>query len=721
MKKLLVWCLTLAMVLSIVPAVGVTVTAATDFTDYTGISTVDELKAIEPGHNYYLKNDIVLTGGWAPITFFNDGVLDGNGHTISGVNLKKQCEGGDAWSKAGGLFISLGDGAIVRNLTLKGTMTETAACNNMAEIGGIAATVVAGSTVLIENVTNEVSITSIIENGSVGGFIGCIPAVDKDATPSNVTIRNCVNNGNLAAPLGRLAGFVGTTNGNLTIENSTNNGSIENALYLGGFVGFIDGSADPVRSTTLTNCWNKGAVYTDLDTSKGWPSAGGFIGDTAWIAHNLTMTDCYNLGKVTSNNNGGGMLGAAKVKDVLTDGDYTMKRCFNYGEVKGTVSGGAGGFIKYVASCNMLVEDSANFANITTYTARNAAFIADANWECNLTFKNCANYGDLTTTKTSRSATNGGLIGLIQVNGTYTLEHCVNYGNVTAGINGWTRIAGIIGGTNDNSSANMILRYCANFGAIVGAEIDEAASGHQPLVADLVGSVGGTSVATVVGCYGEGNFTLPKLSSGDTLSDNYVSALLGRSSTGSSVTNSATGYKLQESTAIVSAKEGEGLQVLQPGEDNYSMNQIIISDLNQDLEEEVYSFADDKVTFITAYNKKPITMYGTQETDVNTDGTFDVRLVAIVDSKDYDCAGIELTGTANGKAITTKKYDIKTVYETINNGLLAPKGYYLVTLTVKGISAEDTVTLMATPYVTTADGDVMGAQATITYTNGVRG
>lgn len=730
MKKLLVWCLTLAMVLSIVPAFGVTVTAATDFSDYIGISTADQLKAIEPGNNYYLQNDITVTGGWAPIELFHSGVLDGNGHKISGINLTNQCEGGEACSKAGGLFLALNHGAVIRNLTVQGTMTETKNGTHMAEIGGIVATV-AGSDILFENVTNNVTITSLIDNGTVGGFIGCITttadAVTEETDNASVTIRNCVNNATLSASCGRLGGFVGSSYGqSLTIADSVNNGSVNDALFVGGFIGMIDivGDADSEaalnRTTTLTGCWNKGSVKTDLDTSKGWPSAGGFIGDTAWMKHNLTMTDCINLGRITCNNNGGGLMGSAKVQDKLTDGDYTMKRCYNYGTGIALASGGAAGFLKYVASCNMLFEDCINFASMTAAGGSCAGFIADTK-NATLTFKNCLNYGDITLNETTRSKQTGGLLSNVQESGTVTLEYCANYGTVTANINGWTRIAGIIGSIADAATCTVRLNYCANYGELVAPKIEETASGHQPLVADMVASIGTNATVAINSCYGAGKATLPTFASGDSLPDNYIAAMFGRTSATTTMENCVTGYKLQEQTAFTTIGGLTGAQMLMPGDDNYSANQLLCSDLNEGCEEgkEVYTF-DGDVVFITAYNQKPITMYGTQETAVN-DGTFDVRLVAIVDSKDYAGAGIELTGIADGKGITKKSYDIKTVYEKINNGLLAPKGYYFVTLTIKGLSAEDTVTLMATPYVTTDDGNVMGAQATITYTNGVRG
>lgn len=715
MKKILVWCLTLAMVIAMIPTIGVNATEAPDFTGYTAISTADQLKAIVPGTNYYLENDIVVTsatGGWAPIAEFHSGVLDGNGHKISGINFTGKCSGAQ-WPKSAGLFLVLRSNAVVKNLTVEGTLIEATGGSNPSEIGGIAAAA-SGKGILFENVTSKFSITSLISNGFVGGFVGCITLfTDNEVeTPSEVTIKNCVNNGNISSTNGHAGGFVGTSYGNLTIEDSINNGKITDALYVGGFLGFINGSAEPLRKTTLTNCINKGDVNSTLPTDLGWPSAGGFIGDTAWIAHDLTMTDCINLAKIHCNNNGGGIMGASKVQDPLTDGDYTMKGCLNYGKVTSEVSGGSGGFIKYVASCKMLLEDCINFADMTSASSC-AGLITDTK-DATFTLRNCINYGDITLTGTPRSRQTGGLVTHIQKTGTVVIENCVNYGTVTAGINGWTRIAGIVGGTSDDATLSLTIKYCANYGELVSTSV--AGEGHAPLIADIIGSVGGNAVVSINSCYGAGKATaLPTLPEGQTYNLNYVGPLVGRMSN-TVLGDCVTGYMLRDTTLY--DVDLSFSTALVPNGDM----QAACDKLNKDLDagKELFRVKDGDIQFLTPFNQHAITMYGTQETAVDEDGKYDVRLVAIIDSKDYDGAGIQLTGIANGKGITKTNYDVKTVYEALNNGMGAPKGYYFVTLTIKGLSVEDTVTLMATPYVTTEEGNVMGAQTTITYTNGVR-
>lgn len=101
--------------------------AEPDWTGYTPISSEEDLAKIadDMDGKYYLTQDITLTDTWTPIglgsseeydtfdgTAFT-GVLDGDGHTISGLDT------GNLETDAGvGLFAKVGQGGAVRNLTL---------------------------------------------------------------------------------------------------------------------------------------------------------------------------------------------------------------------------------------------------------------------------------------------------------------------------------------------------------------------------------------------------------------------------------------------------------------------------------------------------------------------------------------------------------------------------------------------------------------------------
>ena len=89
-KKVLAAVLAMLMLFTMLP---LTARAETD-PAATPITTQQELAAMNPAGNYYLANDIVLTGSWTPIGYTGSGkptsfsgTFDGNGHKITGLNI----------------------------------------------------------------------------------------------------------------------------------------------------------------------------------------------------------------------------------------------------------------------------------------------------------------------------------------------------------------------------------------------------------------------------------------------------------------------------------------------------------------------------------------------------------------------------------------------------------------------------------------------------------
>lgn len=165
------------------------------------------------GKYYKLTNDIIInedvnspkyswiTGTSSKQTF--NGTLDGNGFKISGLFI-------DDMDVLGGLFISLGNGAVIKNLGLTNSYIETV---NIT--GAFAATVDSES-------SDEVQIIacycddSVIVNGNagyVGGFVGYAN------TP--LSLRYCYFTGIVKSTLPSNAGTaVGSSNSKLTIKSS---------------------------------------------------------------------------------------------------------------------------------------------------------------------------------------------------------------------------------------------------------------------------------------------------------------------------------------------------------------------------------------------------------------------------------------------------------------------------------------------------------------------
>jgi len=155
----------------------------------TPIRNVDDLKAIAQNlsGSYELVTSIHLSGTWAPLGSFN-GVLDGRGHTISGIALPAD--------PVGGLFSDIAGGT-VRRLGLNGTLVGT---TSTAYQGLLAGTFSAG---LIEDVA---AISTLPSTDRAGGIVGYI---------SGGALRRCwsqpTNPGVQLARTGSLMGYIDTT------------------------------------------------------------------------------------------------------------------------------------------------------------------------------------------------------------------------------------------------------------------------------------------------------------------------------------------------------------------------------------------------------------------------------------------------------------------------------------------------------------------------------
>ena len=235
------------------------------------ISTADQLKRfrdIVNGSNGQTPNrgacaeltvDVDLENdAWTPIgqntgddpkdTLAYSGTFNGNGHTISGLNVT----GEFAYS---GLF-GYTEGAAIRDLTVAGKVTSTSTDSSTA-VGGIIGRA-KGST--IENCGNLCAVTA--PAGHTGGIVGYAAYMDD----SSGWITGCYNAGKISG--GDYAGgIVGTHYDNMFIYDCYNVGAISGNRAIGG----IAGSGSFVM---LFNCYNAGIVVCPGGTA----TPGGLFG-----------------------------------------------------------------------------------------------------------------------------------------------------------------------------------------------------------------------------------------------------------------------------------------------------------------------------------------------------------------------------------------------------------------------------------------------------------
>ncbi len=299
-----------------------------DGTYYYAISTCAELAYVAQnggdwlGYNYMLTNNLILndvTITWDdegnctnadalrewPQSGTYEGIIDGNGFTISGVYVQSQ-------ESTVGLFTTMNN--TIRNLTVRNSYI----CGKKLA-GGITGQMGHSINALIENC----SFDGIVTGASAGGICGEMSG----------TVKNCQNYGTVRAKgsAGGIACYI--YNYEEGIRRCDNYGPVSGYGKTGGIVG-------DTNTTGAVGCRNYARV-----TSETGPVGGIFGYGSAW--------NCVNYGEISGTSYTGGIAGSIRY----------VTGCINFGSVSGTeyVGGIGGGAPEWYAS----VETSANFGAVT--------------------------------------------------------------------------------------------------------------------------------------------------------------------------------------------------------------------------------------------------------------------------------------------------------------------------------------------------------------------
>ena len=225
----------------------------------TAINDADGFKNMVAGGSYTLTKDIIVT---EPYASDFSGTFDGNGHTVT---LKITAN-----TNYVGLFKTLSDGAVVKNVTVEGTVTGKKC---VAGIAGYAT-----DNVKIENCKNTASITG---TKNVGGILG--EAYNNEESIS-VGIKNCANEGAVNSTGSAIGGIVGKMEGQNSIIDCYNRGNITGFNNYAGIVGQSTGAL----VATIKNCYSVGAVTAyGASTNAGYALIGG--------SKNYALTNCYAI------------------------------------------------------------------------------------------------------------------------------------------------------------------------------------------------------------------------------------------------------------------------------------------------------------------------------------------------------------------------------------------------------------------------------------------
>lgn len=192
------------------------------------IGTAEAFAAMEPGGNYQLTADIIVT---EPYASDFSGTFDGNGHTVT---LEITASTANV-----GLFKTLSGGAVVRNVITAGSIS-----GKVNNVGGIAGT--ADGNVTIENCKNTASIKG---GKGAGGILGY-----SEPGSGFVTISSCANMGSVSGTRKQVGGIAGNVVGTHIIRNCYNQGDISDGA---GILG------RGTKGVLVENCYTVGSVETN--------------------------------------------------------------------------------------------------------------------------------------------------------------------------------------------------------------------------------------------------------------------------------------------------------------------------------------------------------------------------------------------------------------------------------------------------------------------------
>lgn len=377
--------------------------------------------------NFYLTTDIDLGGMTITPLRINEGLLDGQGHTISNYKIKTDTRKKTTDSTYVGL-IRFNRGTI-KNLHIKDAVVE----------GNYVIGAVVGSNngtekqpAVLENVTAEnVTVTGHID---AGGLVGNNVASSKG---SSTIVTGCTVSGTVNvtgySTCGALIGFNNATLKDCTVSCNAVGVQVNAAMESGGFAGENEGKM--YRSHTNAN------IYVSK------VEAGGFIGDNDGKIYN-----CSSTGQVKGRKDVGGFAGSFT--------GYS-KNCTTSSPVISIAKGKAyvGGFVGLNDKGKM--ENCSSTGNVTAKGDTVGGF-AGMNIDKNASQINCTVGSENVKVTVSGGIDVGGFVGSHSgTRGLVKTQNCKSYANVK----GKKNTGGFVG---KNFGKNGLINKCLSYSTVKG-------------------------------------------------------------------------------------------------------------------------------------------------------------------------------------------------------------------------------------------------------------
>ena len=272
--------------------------------DAVSIATAEELAAFrdrvnnnETTLNAILTADIALDKSktWTPIGTSDTmyaGIFDGNGHTISGLNVT---------GANNGLFKMTGT-ATIQNLTISDSTIGDS--SNSSLLGAFVGRIKDSTTLINCHTTDTVTVSG----GAVGGLVG---GTDTANVAFTLTMERCSNaavvSGSASSAQMGVGGLVGVLRNGATIKDCFNTGTVTNkstygSAAVGGLVGSVYNGNNLKTPLTLRDVYNTGSITA---ANSGTKYAGGLVGNAAW---GFEMTNAYGTMTVKVGDSYGGII-----------------------------------------------------------------------------------------------------------------------------------------------------------------------------------------------------------------------------------------------------------------------------------------------------------------------------------------------------------------------------------------------------------------------------
>ena len=282
------------------------------------------------------------------------GTFDGAGHTIQGVYCIDQRD------VRAGLFGYV-NGATIKNVKVTGYI------KNDGFVGGIAAYIRNGTSITgCVNAATVIATGLEVDSPSAGGIVGCSELNQQNQ------ITDCINTGTVKVIVlnGRYSsagGILGNAINRTLISNCSNFGTVSGSQFenAASTICYVGGIAGRIVSTTVSDCYNVGAV---TDTANPEPQIGGIVG--CLDSETSHLANSYNVGKVTAASaaaNLGGVAGS------VSDKPATITNCYYLTGTAGQACGQNKGVIT-----NTTEKSAFDFANGDVLTLLMAKRPADA-------------------------------------------------------------------------------------------------------------------------------------------------------------------------------------------------------------------------------------------------------------------------------------------------------------------------------------------------------